>query len=148
MKIFLIGLWLTAVALGATYAAALLSPSATHDAAKADTPALQHEKTRPINVPIIVDGGMQGFVGVQLGYTIDGVTLRSLPVSPEFYLLDAAFGAIYADKTIDFRHLERIDVPKLTKRLIDETNAHLGAPMVKDVFVEALSYIPKDSQKD
>ena len=148
MKVFLIGLWLTAVALGATYGAALMSASASSTETKAEGPPLQREKTRAVNVPIIVEGTVQGFVGMQFVYTIDAAVLKSLAVPPEAYLLDEAFGTVYSDKTIDFRHLERLDLPAFTKGLVDRTNARLGAPMIKDVLIESLSYIPKNTDQE
>ena len=146
MKIILIGLWLTAVALGSTFGAAYLAASASSEP-HVETAALQHEKTRAVNVPIIIDGTVQGFVGMQFGYTIDAAVRKSIAVPPEAYLLDAAFERVYSDKTIDFRHLERMDLAAFTKGLVDATNAHLGAPVIKDVLIEALSYIPKSADQ-
>lgn len=144
MKLFLIGLWLTLVALGSTFAAATYL---SRPEAKAATPmmSLEHQKTRVLNVPVIADGIMQGFVSVQFVFTVDGTALKSLPVPPEIYVLDEAFRAIYADSNVDFKHLERYDLPKLTDRILKATNEHLGAPLIKDVLVSDLSYSPKEA---
>ncbi len=144
MKIFLVGLWLTIVALGATYGAALMGSSGSKANAHAELAELQHQKTRSLNVPIIVDGALQGYVGMQFTYVIDGAVLKTLQVPPEVYLLDAAFNDVYMDKTTDFNHLERMDLPGFTKRLVDQTNAHLGAPVIKDILIESFNYTPKD----
>jgi hypothetical protein len=148
VKIFFVGLWLTVIALGATYGAALYAPSGSHDTAHAEATILQHEKTRTMNVPIIVDGAVQGFIGMQFVFTIDAAVLKSLAVPPEVYLMDEAFSTIYMDKAFDFRHLEKFDLPKFTHHLVESTNAHLGAPMIKDVLIEAFSYIPKEPEKE
>ena len=146
MKIFLIGLWLTIVALGATYGAAMMAAS-PHAEAHAEA-ALAHEKTRNMNVPIIADGALQGYVGMQFTYVIDAVVLKSLAVPPEAYLMDAAFNDVYMDKTTDFNHLDRMDLRAFTKKLADETNAHLGAPLIKEVLIESFNYTPKDVQNN
>ena len=144
MKLFLIGLWLTLVALGSTFAAA--SYLARPDPKTASPAvALEHQKTRVLNVPMIADGAVQGFVSVRFDFTIDGTTLKSLPVPPEVYVLDEAFRAIYADSAIDFKHLERYDIPRLTERIVKATNEHLGAPLIKEVLVSDMNYSPKEA---
>lgn len=145
MKVFLIGVWVVLVALGSVYGAAIYLP-AHFEAAKASEPAsLQYAKTRVIHVPMIADGVVQGFIAMQLAFTIDGATLRSLKVPPEIYLLDEAFRTIYTDEHLDFRHLEKYDLTKFTTHLVESTNAHLGAPLVKEVLIENFSYIDKDA---
>ena len=147
MKLCAVGLWVVLVALGCTYAAALYLPQP--GGAKAAAPVqLQVQKTRVINVPIIVDGGVQGFMSMQFAYTIDAVTLKSLQVPPEVYLLDEAFRAVYTDNTLDTHHVEKYDIAQLTHRLVETTNARLGAPLIKDVLIENFSYVNKDVNKD
>ena len=146
MKLFLVGLWLTLVALGATYGASLMGSGGGKAEAHAEGAGLHHEKTRNINVPIIIDGALQGYVGMQFTYVMDGTVLKSLSVPPEVYLLDAAFNDVYMDKTTDFNHLERMDMPAFTKKLVGQTNTHLGAPLIKDILIESFNYTPKDIQ--
>ena len=147
MKVFLVGLWVVVVALGATYGAALYLPPTPARAKAAVGAALQYEKTRVVNVPMIANGVVQGFVAVQFAFTLDGATLKTLKVPPEIYLLDEAFRTIYTDEHLDFHHLERYDLAKLTSHLVESTNAHLGAPLIKDVLIENFSYIDKDVTK-
>lgn len=147
MKVFLVGLWLVVVALGATYGAALYLPADSGAAKAAVASSLQYEKTRVVNVPMIANGVVQGFVAVQFAFTLDGATLKTLKVPPEIYLLDEAFRTIYTDERLDFHHLEKYDLAKLTSHLVESTNAHLGAPLIKDVLIENFSYIDKDATK-
>jgi hypothetical protein len=144
LKTILIGLWLTVVALGAAFGSALMASAPPHAEGAGEAAALHAQKTRTVNVPIIIDGTLQGYVGMQFSYIVDPATSKTQSVSPEIYLLDAAFSDVYMNTTTDFRHLERMDLPAFTKRLVTETNAHLGAPIIKDVMIEAFNYIPKD----
>ena len=144
MKIVLIGLWVVLVALGSAYGVAIYLPQAA--AAKADAaPKLQYQKTRVINVPLIADGVVQGFMAMQFVYTIDGEALKLLQIPPEVYLLDEAFRTIYTDKSLDFRNLERYDLTKFTAHLVESTNTHIGQPLIKDVLIQNFSYISKDT---
>lgn len=146
VKLLLIGIWVTLVALGTAYGAAVYMPGMLAPKPAA-APALEVQKTRVLNVPLIAGGGVQGFVAMQFGYTIDGATLKTLHVPPEAYLLDEAFRTVYSDNTLDFHNLAKYDLAKLTSHLVESTNAHLGAPLVKDVLIEQFSYIPKDAAK-
>ena len=108
---------------------------------------LQSQKTRVIDVPVLVDGALRGFVAAQFVLTEDGNVLKTLQVPPDAYLLDEAFRAIYSDAALDPRHVERYDLQKLTARLVKSTNDRLGAPVLKDVLIENFSYVDKDAAK-
>lgn len=147
MKLLLAGLWVTFVALGTAYGVAVSLPAPGDGAEKPAAVALQSQKTRVINVPVVIEGAVRGFVAVQFVFTIDGAALKALPVPPEVYLLDEAFRTIYSDSGLDPRHVEKYDLQKLTAHLVDSVNGRLGAPLVKDVLIENFSYIDKDAGK-
>lgn len=150
MKLLLTGLWVTLVALGTAYGVAVYLPG--QGAGGAPKPAvapvvLQSQKTRVINVPVVIGGAVRGFVAAQFVFTADGALLKTLPVAPEVYMLDEAFHTLYADTSLDPDHVEKYDLRKLTAHLVETTNERLGAPLVKDVLIENFSYIDKDASK-
>ena len=104
--------------------------------------ALEYKKLAPINVPMIADGAVQGYVVAELGYTYTQ-DLSKAPVPPDVYILDEAFRTIYSDTTLDFHHLERYDVNGLTRKLVLRVNQRLHVPVVKDVLVQELNFFPK-----
>ena len=109
---------------------------------------LQYQTTRAISVPMIKDGSVQGYVVAQFVYTIDAATLKRLSVPPEVFLLDEAFRTIYSDTSLDFQHLEKYDINKLTRNLIQQVNTKLKGDLIKDVLVDEFNYISKqDAQK-
>ena len=144
MKLLLVGLWVAMVALGSAYGASLYASAAGAQAKAAPSVAWQSQKTRVINVPVVADGLVRGFVAAQFVFTMDAAALKTMPVPPEVYLLDEAFRAIYSDGSLDPHHVEKYDLQRLTSRLVQSTNEHLGAPLVKDVLIENFSYIDKD----
>ncbi len=144
MKVWFVGIWVTLVALGAAYGVAIFMPPPGSAKAAGAATALLAQKTRVISVPMIADGSVQGFVSMQFAYTVDAAVLRTLKVPPEIYLLDEAFRAVYTDETLDFRHLEKYDIKKLTSHLIESTNAHLGVPLVKEILIDNFTYVDKD----
>ena len=105
---------------------------------------MQFEKTRVINVPMIANGAVQGFVVAQFGYTADAAMLKTTAVSPEVFLLDEAFRTLYSDDHLDFTHLEKYDINKLTKHLVQATNERLGSNLVKSILIQDFTYFSKE----
>jgi hypothetical protein len=101
---------------------------------------LQYHKTRTLNVPMIANGAVQGYVVVQFGFT-ETDKAANLPVPPDAFLLDEAFRIIYSDSKLDFRHLERYDVAALTKTLVQRVNTRLEEEAVKEVLVEEINFV-------
>lgn len=148
MKLLVTGLWVVLVALGAAYGMALYAPGGAETAKAAAVPVLlQTQKTRVINVPVVSDGAVRGFVAAQFVFTEDGNLAKTLQVPPDVYLLDEAFRALYSDTSLDPQHVERYDLKRLTTALVKTVNDRLGVPLIKDVLIENLSYIDKDAGK-
>ena len=146
MKAFVIGLWVLAVALGTSYAVAIVETPARPDPSSAKA-ALDVQKTRVINVPMIAGGAVRGFIVAQFGYTVEAAQAKALSVSPDAFLLDEAFRAIYTDDKLDFLHLDKYDINGFTGRLVAATNKRLGAPIVHDVLIQDFTFISKEENE-
>jgi len=148
LKLILSGVWVCAVTLLSSYAATWWkvghSGPLAHESAVS---GLEYKKTKPINVPMIADGGVQGYIVAQFVFTADAATLKKLPVPPEVFLQDESFRALYSDEKLDFRHLEKYDITKLTKTLVSKVNERLSMDIVKDVLVQEFNYVSKDDMK-
>jgi hypothetical protein len=137
--------WICLLTASAGYATIFLKPGHAVASVPEDKPqgeALEYNKLPPINVPMIADGAVQGYVVAELGYTYNK-NMSKLTVPPDVYLLDEAFRKIYSDTTLDFHHLERYDVNGLTKQLAQRVNDRLHMIVVKDVLVQELNFFPK-----
>jgi hypothetical protein len=137
-------LWICAVTLASAYTMIVVKTRHAEAAANAEIDKVGYEKTRPINVPMIANGTVQGYVIAQFAYTSDTVDKKQVSVPIEAFLLDEAFKALYADDKFDFKHLEKYDIAALTKNLIERVNLRLNGPVVKDVLVEEFNYISKE----
>jgi hypothetical protein len=145
LKTLLIGLWICAVTLASSYTAASWrteTEAAAEDVEFID--GLNYQKTIPINVPMIAEGVIQGYVIAQFVYTADARTLKQLSVPPDPFIVDEAFRVIYSDDRLDFRHLERYDLAALTAHIAEVVNARFKAELVEDVLVEQFTYISSD----
>lgn len=146
MKWIFVGLWMPVATVASGYATQywLNDQLANGTPQEAKLGGLDYETLRPINVPILKDGALQGYVVAQLVFTADADVLRGLSVPPHPFLIDEAFRALYADKALDFRHLERYDLEGLTKHLRQAANARLGDDVIQEVLVEEFNYFSKD----
>lgn len=144
MKAMIAGVWGVLVALGVVFAVIFFGspppPGAKQDAKQ----QLNVEKTRVINVPMIANGAVQGFIVAQFAYTVDPKIAKTVNVQPDVFILDEAFRKIYTDDHLDFLHLEKYDLGALTKYLVQATNKRLGAELVRDVLVQDFSFVAKD----
>jgi hypothetical protein len=104
--------------------------------------ATEARKTHEINVPRIKDGAVKGYAVMLLSYTVDLSALRSAAMAPDSILVDEAFRYVYNDDTIDFDHLDRFDLAKMSKALARAVNARVKADVVVDVGVQEFTYAP------
>ncbi len=133
-------LWICLVTAAAGYAGAMWKLQAEAAVPAPNVEKLQYHKTRTLNVPMIANGAVQGYVVVQFGFT-ETEKAANLPVPPDAFLLDEAFRIIYADAKLDFHHLEKYDVAGLTKALVQNVNRRLNEDAIKEVLVEEINFV-------
>ena len=105
---------------------------------------LVYEKTKVINVPMIAEGSVQGYIVAQLVFTADAKVLRQLPVPPEAFVVDEAFRSIYGDQKLDFKNLARYDLAQFAQTVRERVNKRLQAVVLQDVLVQDFNYVSKD----
>jgi hypothetical protein len=144
-KLILSALWICIITLVSSYTAASWKVrGAAASTGEAALTGLNYEKTEPINVPIIVEGAIKGYVVAQFVYTADAETLNKLSVPPDAFILDEAFRTIFSDERIDIDHLERFDLAALTKTIMEAANARFGVELLQDVLVQQFTFLTKD----
>lgn len=137
-------IWICFVTVAAGYGAATWKVRQTEVPVSAvKVEKLQYHKTGPLNVPMIANGAVQGYVVVQFGFTETAKAEHSA-LPPDAFLLDEAFRMIYSDPKLDFHHLEKYDVAALTKALIQKVNDRLHEDAIKEVLVEEINFVSKD----
>lgn len=146
IKPILLGVWLSGVTLGAAYGAITWQKKQreAEAAAAAAPPPMEQIQTKVLNVPIIADGSVQGYVLAQFTFTIQTDKNKELSTKPDLILVDEAFKLIYAGEAVDFRRLRRADVDALAKIIRKNVNKRLGQDLVQDVLVQQLNYLPRD----
>lgn len=146
IRLLIIAIFAAAVAAAASYAGGQWrlshQPGAT-DAAEVEH-AYEYRKTKVINVPVIGDGALLGYVIAQFLYGLDVKQAEKLNVNVEAFVLDDAFRTLYGDPKLDFRHLDKYDITGLTLKIRDRVNERVGPGMIKEILIQDFAYMPKD----
>ena len=141
IKMIVAAIWCSAmVAAGGFGADYVMKMKAAKENAKPEI-ALETRKTRELNVPIIRDGGVKGYVVVQLNYVVDLEVAKKLPAAPDPFVIDETFQYIYGDEKIDFAHLDKLDLGKMTEALIQRVNTRLRANVITDMGVIECNFL-------
>jgi hypothetical protein len=145
IKLLITGIWVCVVTVGASLGVSYWTESrAALPPVQDYAEGLVYEKTKVFNVPMIADGGVQGYIVAQLVFTADAKVLRQLPVPPESFVVDEAFRGIYGDPKLDFKNLARYDLALFTQTVKERVNKRLQADVLRDVLVQDFNYVSKD----
>ena len=145
IRLFMTGAWVCVITLAAAYGISQWVASGGKLMVRKDyLEGLEYEKTRMINVPMIVDGAVQGYIAAQFVFTVDAKTVRQLSVPPDPFVVHEAFRRIYSEERIDFKNLKKQDLVPLLKAIKQDVNERMQANIVQDVLIEEFNYISKD----
>ncbi|MDX2202969.1 MAG: hypothetical protein NW223_09470 [Hyphomicrobiaceae bacterium] len=147
IKMIIAGVWVCLVTLGAAYGAFQWQANQKPETDAKPKAPKEAVKTRMISVPIIMEGALQGYVMAQLTFTVDAKIYKEMQIKPQEYLLDEAFKVIYGEGGIDFRNAKKQDLGGITAKIASSTNARLGQPLVEDVLIQELNYLPKENAR-
>jgi hypothetical protein len=145
IRLFMTGAWVCVITLAAAYGISQWVASGGKLIVRKDyLEGLEYEKTRMINVPMIADGAVQGYVAAQFVFTVDAKTVRQLSVPPDPFVVHEAFRRIYSEERIDFKNMKKQDLVPLLKAIKQDVNERMQANIVQDVLIEEFNYISKD----
>ncbi|KZD25518.1 hypothetical protein [Tardiphaga robiniae] len=145
MRLLITGIWACLVTVGTSFGISYWKETAAALPAKQDQPeGLVYEKVKVINVPMIADGSVQGYIITQLVFTANAKVLRQLPVPPEPFVVDEAFRMIYGDQKLDFKNLGRYDLTQFAQAVRAQVNKRLQTEALQEVLVQDFNYVSKD----
>jgi len=148
IKTLFVAIWACLVMVGATFGASYMMKMQTEkETAKSTDAAFETRKSRELSIPIIRDGAVKGYVVVQLNYVVDLEAAKTLPAPPEAFVIDETFQYIYGDEKIDFAHLDRVDIGKMTEILIQKINTRLRSNVITDMGVVEFNFLVNSEGK-
>ncbi len=141
IRIIMIGFWACLTTLAAGYATTHFRAMAARPAVVEANAPKEVKKTKEFNVPKIRDGVVKGYIVAQLSYVVDNSAAAKAPLPPDAFIVDEAFRYIYNDPSIDFDHLETFDLTKMTKALVKNVDARLGANVITDIGIQEFTFL-------
>jgi hypothetical protein len=141
IKTLFIGVWACLITLAASYETTGLMRARAARPTLAALGAVETRKSKEMNVPIIRDGMVKGYVVAQFSYVVDLAVADTLPIPPDAVFVDEAFRYIYDDDKIDFPHLEKIELGKLAATVMQKVNERMKARVIADVGVIECTYL-------
>ncbi|WP_342341696.1 hypothetical protein [Microvirga massiliensis] len=138
------GFWICGITLASCYGAVTWATGTPAAAPKKEyLEGLQYKKLPAMNIPVIAEGAVQGYVVANMVFTADAKTLHEISVPAETFVQDEAFRYIYADPTLDFRKLSRYNVNTMLGNVKANVNKRLGTELVKEILVENINFVEK-----
>ena len=141
IKTLVVGLWACLITLAAAYGIHRFMLARAEAPPAAVTSNLETRKSREINVPVIRDGVVKGYVVAQFSYVVDLAEAKKLQVDPEPFVIDEAFRYLFDDDKIDFSHLEKIDLDKMLQTLISRANVRTKSTVIEDMGVIECNFV-------
>jgi flagellar basal body-associated protein FliL len=153
IKMLVVGVWASVVALASSYAAAtfgLTSVAPEPARVEAQGPVvngLEYRKPPALTVPMISDGRLRGYVVAKIVFTASAEALRGFPIDPQPFVMDEAFRRIYTEGKVEFDKMSKYNLEDITKAIKTNVNARLGSELIQDVLLDEINYVDKDSLK-
>jgi flagellar basal body-associated protein FliL len=145
LKLVAIGVWIIAVTAGATFGSVYIAKSSgPAEAEEEPDQGVEELKSEMTSFPIMRNGGITGYLILQLSFSADRRHLAERKLDPLPYLMDAAFRVIFARTEVDFRRLRSKDLEEVTSAIAKEVNARLGVELVRHVLVQQVNFVNKE----
>lgn len=141
------GVWLCLVALGSSYGMTQwkMQQAASQIAdAKPVKKAGDLRKLKSITVPMISHGQVQGYLVAQFAFMMESDVGKQFDTQPDAFVSDEAFRLLYADEKLDYKNLDRFDIPRFAGTVKANVNARLKANVVADVLVQEFNFIASE----
>ena len=141
IKTLFIAAWACLITLAASYGIHAFMQTRANAPPPAEVAASETRKTKEINIPIIRNGAVRGYVVLQLSYIVDVAVARKLPVEPDAFVIDEAFRYVFDDDKIDFAHLDNIELDKMTRLVVQRVNARMKTEVITDMGVLECNFL-------
>lgn len=148
IKLIVAALWISVVTTGAVFYSFQAAQAPDEAASEAGANAfygLDYVRTGVISVPIFDKGSVQGYFLARLVFTADGQRLAQLKLPAEALFADQVYSYLYANPEVDFTKRDDLDVDSFRESLRTNLNARLGEEFVREVLVEQVDYLPKET---
>lgn len=144
LKLLLTGVWVCAVTLGAVYFSVQMAtaPSSV-DEAGAKKASLQLVKGESITIPVINDGGVNGYFLSRISLRVDKDKMAKIELPATQLMTDELFTLLAGSSMVNIANISTFDPDVFKQRIREGLNKKLGDEVVGDVLIEQLDYLSK-----
>ena len=143
-KIIGVGIWIILVTAGATLASVYWGPSSAENGSEATDAGVEELASEMTSIPVMRNGDISGYIILQLSFAADKALLGEKKLDPMPFLRDAAFRVLFTSTDIDFRHIRKDQLDRLTAEVAREANARIGADLVRHVLLQQFKFVKKE----
>lgn len=144
IKQLFIGIWVCAISLGSAYGVMVFQGQSGSGDSQAAEPQIEQVQTKMLNVPVVDNGSVKGYIMAQFVFQINADMMKELAVKPDIFLVDEALKVLYTADAVDFRKTQKRDVPAVAQTIMTNLNKRFGENFVREVLVQELSYMSRD----
>lgn len=143
LKLLLTGVWVCAVTLGAVYFSVQLATAPAPDEAGAKKASLQLVKGESITIPVINDGGVNGYFLSRISLRVDKTKMAKIELPATQLMTDELFTLLAGSSMVNIANISTFDPEAFKQRIREGLNKRLDDEVVEDVLIEQLDYLSK-----
>jgi len=143
IKFIIMGLWVLFVTLGGLfigYGMTNKTQVETVDIEISEQEKRAQASTEIMNVPVMVEGEVKGYLLVQLTYIMDKKIQSDIDLELAPFVNDAIFAEFFGAYT-DVSQIEKLHFEPSRQRIIDNVNQRFGALVLDDLLVQQFNFI-------
>jgi len=155
IKFIIMGLWVLLVTLGALFVGNTMTGAMTggmSDIEPLDGEIAQEKKraqtkTDMINIPVMVEGEVTGYLLVELVFVSDEDVKSGIDLDITPFVNDAVFTEFFGAYT-DKHQIEKVRFEPSRERIIDNVNQRFGRPVIKDILMQQFNFVTMDKIRE
>jgi len=143
VKFIIMGLWVLLVTLGGLFIGYGMTNKSQVESVDIEIGAQGKRtqgSTETMNVPVMVEGGVKGYLLVQLTYIMDEKIQSDINLELAPFVHDAIFAEFFGAYT-DVLQVEKMRFEPSRQRIIDNVNQRFGALILTDLLVQQFNFI-------
>ncbi|KQS90954.1 MULTISPECIES: hypothetical protein [unclassified Rhizobium] len=144
LKLVITGAWICAVSLGSVYFSIQHASAPIVSDAEAERRALQeYVPGELITVPVITDGGVQGYFLTKLSFSVDKAKAKNMEIPLKESVTNALFDILVGQKLINVADSNSFDLANFKTVVKEQLNKQLRDEVIFEVLIEQLEYLSK-----
>lgn len=144
IKLLLTGVWVAGLTLGSVYLSMRHASAPIESSEEQARLAVQeYIPGELITVPVLRDGGVQGYFLTKLSFAVDKTKLKTLPFPFKETVTNSLFDILVGKQLINVADRTSFDLASFKSTVKDGLNSQMKSDVVFEVLVEQLEYLSK-----